>query len=282
MGTHFTSRRMPFKCWFFLMIVRSCVVSSGSSQEAEVHLNEPCTAVVKEIMGRMDRAQLLCSTPSGKAYHIPYVDTDWIRRKEYAKELFSGETQLQLPPNTLIYEKTQTLVLEAPPKLIKVDTDVARRRLRNLEKTIGTKSLLVVRVRATNGETTPSEAQLANDVFGDGGDVNNMRSQYLACSYGKLEFMKTQDRTGKTIDIRNGIVTVPLGVSTNVGDEVMVNSINTELQKQFSTAAGKIADHIIYCLPAGTMAEWDIAWAFVNDYRSVYNDIECSHVSTQV
>jgi hypothetical protein len=137
-------------------------------------------------------------------------------------------------------------------------------------------------VQATDGATSLSASQLASDVFGDNGDVNNLRSQYLACSYKKLEFIKAQGRQGRSTNIRNGVVTIHSGTSTSVGDTNMLNALYTQIRHEFSTDLSNLADFVMFCLPPGTMDERDIAYAWMNDYRSVYNDIHCSHVSAQM
>jgi len=68
-----------------------------------------------------------------------------------------------------------------------------RRRL-----TTGTKTVLVVRVVATDRSTTASADQLSDLVFGTNGDLVN-QTQYAACSHNQLQF---QPATG--IGITNG------------------------------------------------------------------------------
>jgi hypothetical protein len=262
------------------------VFTVNSNFQEEKTLTEPCTALVKEIMSNVDRANLQCLTPSGMLYTIPHVDKEWIQQKQSAEELFSGETMLDIPPNTLIDMETQTLQLDFPPKL--VNTIVVdelfrkRRRLLTRAKASGRKTVLVIRVQASNRATSLSETQLASDVFGDNGDVNNLRSQYMACSYNKLELSKAADRNGRSTNIRNGVVTIHSGTSTSVGDGNMLNALYTQIRHQFSTDLSNLADFVMFCLPPGTMDQRDIAYAWMNDYRSVYNDVHCSHVSTQM
>eukprot|EP00980_Cylindrotheca_fusiformis_P015406 scaffold4335_cov119-Cylindrotheca_fusiformis.AAC.9 len=275
------------------VVVDSKVQSSSSSSSEEqtvVLLTEPCTALVKEIMADVDRAKLQCYTPNdGMLYTIPFVETAWIRQKQNEGLLLSGETTLDIPPNTTwIDVNTQTLQLDAPPKLVNsvvvVEESVRRnrRRLATRNKASGIKTVLVVRVQATNRATTKSEAELADDIFGDQGDVNNLRSQYSACSFNKFIISKAKDRNGRSAKIRNGVVTIHPGMATNVGDDRMLNAIYSQLRTQFSTDPTNLADFIMFCLPHGTTDIYDIAYAWMNDHRSVYNDIHCSHVSAQM
>jgi hypothetical protein len=270
-----SAARWVCRCSIFFLVTRS-IASAVDSQYTI--LTEPCTAVVQEIMAEKDTASLQCVTPSGMDYNIPLVDTAWIIQKELSAELFSGETLLDIPANTLIDLKTQTLLLDSPPSL--VNEIEIRNRQRHLTKATGVRTVLAVRVRASNSETSISEAALASDVYGGDGDLVNLRSQYLACSHGKLDFRKAADRNGRSTRIRNGVVTIAVSIPTGVGDQNMVNAINTELNRQFLTHSANLANHVMYCLPPGTTGR--IAYAYINGYRSVYNDKYCSSASIQM
>ena len=50
----------------------------------------------------------------------------------------------------------------------------------------------------------------------------------------------------------------------------MFTEINTFLSNEFGTAAQTLADHVMYCLPPGTMG--GIAYAGVYSWYSVYSD----------
>ena len=53
-------------------------------------------------------------------------------------------------------------------------------------------------------------------------------------------------------------------------DVTMRNEINSWLANEFGTAAQNLANHVMYCLPPGTMS--GIAYAGVNSWYSVYSD----------
>lgn len=241
---------------------------SFQEERSQIPLNEPCTAMIRDIISDVGRADMQCSTPSGMAYSIPNVNKEWIEEKQRNHELISGYTQIDFPPNTMIDATTHALILEYLPILrdpYSGSEFIRRRRLSTAEKASGKKTVLVVRVEATDSTTSLSEIQLASDVFGDNGDPNNLRSQYLACSYGKFELNKAQDRNGTDTYIRNGVVTVELpNVSKSVGDTAMLNAINQELANQFSTPAFNLADFVIYCMPPGVMHPLDVAYAFMD------------------
>jgi len=60
------------------------------------------------------------------------------------------------------------------------------------------KTVLVVRVIATDGATTATEAELSDSVFGTDGDPVNLKSQYEACSHDKMKILPAPSRAGIT------------------------------------------------------------------------------------
>ena len=237
-----------------LSVVLLLRFSSSSPLHARYQtLVEPCTAMVERIESdEEDTMILLCLTPSGKDFVVSSVDANWIEQKMMSDELYSGSTILDIPGNSLINIETQTIELEQPPVLVN-NKNTIRHRHRKLSSTAGLKTILVVRIVALNSETAPSEAQLASDVFGgDGFDFVNVRSQYLACSHGKLEFQKATSRNGLSTDIFNGVVTIYVNVATSVGARSMVNAVNTELTRQFNVHPSNLASYVMYFLPTGT------------------------------
>ena len=143
---------------------------------------------------------------------------------------------------------------------------------------VGEKKILVVRVIAEDdGTTTASENALAGYVFTDS---VNLATQYTACSYGQLNFKKTDDRTltgtndGDETSISNGVTTVRVPKAT-LGD------IKTALNQNFGVnSPSQLADHVMYCLPPNVMN--GIAYAYVNSWLSVYSDKWCNYVSAQM
>ena len=125
--------------------------------------NEPCLGVVSDQFS-VDRDDLLCETPSGMLYNVSSVGDAWVEKHMLSGELFSGETILQIPENTFLNTETETLELVEPPILLQNDPD--GRRLRQLTKTTGDKTVLAVRVLVTNSETTHSADEISEAIFG--------------------------------------------------------------------------------------------------------------------
>ena len=160
--------------------------------------------------------------------------------------------------------------------------DVFDRRGRNLADDV-IKKVLVIRFVASDAQTTATETELADDMFGasgelaDGifdhifddifgasGDVVNLQSQYNACSYGQLQFNALTSNTAVGTD---GVYTVnlPDTVIAGAADSTIRNAARDEATAQLGTLTD-IADHVIICLPPGT-GDW-LAYAYVNHWLS--------------
>ena len=159
---------------------------------------------------------------------------------------------------------------------------------RRLAQTVDvTRTVLVVRVIASDGSSTATPAQLSDSVFGTDGDPVNLKSQYDACSYGKLNFIPAPDRTatGGGVDIVNGATEVSIATSVSQGDIVMRNAISSQLAANFGITGNfgenqDLADYLMYCLPVGTMN--GIAYAFVDSWMSVYSDLWCTYLRCEL
>lgn len=151
------------------------------------------------------------------------------------------------------------------------------------------RTVLVVRVILDDAKYTYADpTRLSNDVFGNGVDSNNLKSQYAACSSNQLLFDKIPDRRmsynpndGGTTDITNGVVDIKVPYSKSAGDGVIRNAVTIKLNSVFGVSSPvELANHVMYCLPSGTMA--GIAYAYINSWNSVYSNEWCNYVSSQM
>ena len=244
---------------------------------------------------------LSCGAPDGRTYRIPDSVTPkaWIQDKTSTGELRSGKTELTLPPGTQINPDTQELLMNGPPGLVN-NPGLGTRNLsvrganafadggiddhqhhsRQLAVT-GTRTVLVVKVILNDGQTTATESRLSDSVFGNGVDTVTLKSQYAACSHDQLIFDKAENRnTGGNI-ISNGAVTVTVDGTTTQGDATIRNAVTAELNSMFGVSSpNQLANHVMYCLPPGTMS--GIAYAYINSWNSVYSDNWCTYLSTQM
>jgi hypothetical protein len=162
------------------------------------------------------------------------------------------------------------------------------RSLRRLQSS-SIRTVLVVRVILDDAKYTYADpTRLSNDVFGNGGDSNNLKSQFAACSSNQLVFDKTPNRRmsyipndGGTTDITNGVVDIKVPYSKSAGDSVVRNAVTTKINSVFGVGSPvELANHVMYCLPSGTMS--GIAYAYINSWNSVYSNEWCNYVSTQM
>jgi hypothetical protein len=219
---------------------------------------------------------LACETPSGKTYKVVSVTSDWVKENVANGKLKSGETELIIDADSMVDEDTAELNTFFPPGLAKKAAN--SRRLAVVE---GNRSVLVVRVEAADASTGFTTLQLSDSVFGTSGDPVNLKSQYLACSHNKLNFVPASDRvkvSGATgSNISAGAVTVQVSTLTSEGDGVMRNAITAALNAQFGvTSPTQLANHVMYCLPPNTMS--GIAYAYINSWNSVYSNQWCTYL----
>lgn len=136
----------------------------------------------------------------------------------------------------------------------------------------GTKNMLAVRIIASDASTTASESEISDGWFGTNGDSVNLKSQYAACSYDKLQ-MNAANSGG----ISNGVTTVTISNTVS-------GTSDSVIREAALTALGSLAtqfDYTMLCLPPGTSGDW-IGYAYMNGSLSVYNDAWCGYVSIQM
>lgn len=163
----------------------------------------------------------------------------------------------------------------------------AHQATRELKK--GTRSVLAVRVLLNDGGYNfTDQTGLSNDIFGNGVDPANLKSQYSSCSYGQLGFEKAVDRTmlvdpnDDTTHIVNGVVDIKVDLTMNAGDEKIRNAVTKKINSVFGvTVPSELANHVMYCMPSGAMINIT-AYAFVNSWNSVYNSQRCNFLSAQM
>lgn len=162
-----------------------------------------------------------------------------------------------------------------------------RRRL----ATSGDIRVLAVRVIASNAEPSFDLTELSDSVFGTDGDPLNLKSQMGACSNGAFNVLPALTRNPDenisptyTPGIRDGVIEVRINVAVddNRNDEAMRTAATNELKRLFSVSSPELAlaNHIMYCLPDGSMSS--IAYAFVGGWMSVYSDRWCTYPTAQV
>lgn len=213
--------------------------------------------------------------PNGLTYQLTNANPAWMNGNR--KSLESGKSKIKIGKGAVIVGEKVDLRGGAPEEVKGLfGRSLEDTNHRKLSSTIGTRSVLAVRVIASDGQYGFDEAVLSDEVFGTSGDPVNLVSQYKACSFDQLNFAPAQ-RPG----ITDGVVTITVSTSTTEGDAVMRNAITDEINRVFGVSSPRnIADHVMYCLPSGTME--GIAYAYINSWNSVYSNEWCNYVSGQM
>jgi len=248
-----------------------------------------CTAVLVEVLvdvqyqandeqvNHGDQRYLACLTDDGSTYKVKAANQNFVKNYFGNRAFKSGETYLTFGSDAVLDPVSNEILSKSPPGLAKKPWESGRK----LAVTNGQKTVLVVRVIASDGSTSASDTDLSNSVFGNGVDFVNLCSQYAACSHNKLEFVKAADKDGPANSIANGVVTVTVNTALADGHSTMRNAITAQLNSDFNVSnPNELANHVMYCLPSGTMS--GVAYASVDSWMSVYSDISCTYVSAQM
>jgi hypothetical protein len=235
-----------------------------------------------ESISSNDDVSLVCLTPSGERYTVIGVPPVWIEQQVNGGELISGTTKLVFANDTTIDTSTGSVNTTSLPSLIG-NGDSGQTPI---FATIGSKTVLLVRVLASNAMTGFSNAELSDGAFGT--DSVNLKTQYESCSYGQLQMVPAVDRASHVDDgnintnIVNGATTVTIAATVGIQSQnTMTNQVTAALIIQFSVLSpDELADHVMYCLPPNSFD--GIAYAYIYNWLSVYKNEWCTYVSAQM
>jgi len=268
------------------------VKSKKSPKKKREKFDKPCVALIQDSQrdmdgGRHQKSSLACALDTGEVYNVDAPE-NWLEEQVHNKKILSGVSKIMMPQNIFVDEENFDIKMVEMPTIMSPVIGSGAPDMRRLSTVEGTLSVLIVRVVASDATTTASESQLANSVFGND-NANpqsvNMRSQYQACSHGKLNFIEAPDRNGRSsrTRIRKGATTLYIeNVSTTRGYSVMENAITMALGDEFGVSSPRqLASHVMYCLPPNTFAN-GVAYAYIGWWLSVYNDEWCLKLSAQM
>ena len=146
------------------------------------------------------------------------------------------------------------------------------RHHRSLAKRQGMSTVLVVRTKAIDGETSCSRNNCRVRTFGgidDDGilDDMNMQSQIDACSYGKMKFVAPDDNTAYPA-VQGGVVTVEL---TQAVIGISHGTVLDWLLAETPNYAGDLGnyDHVMFFMPEGVVFGSAAAFGYVNGKYTV-------------
>ena len=197
----------------------------------------------------------------------------------YKGKLISGKTKI-IAPRSIISNGKLLIPVDAQNGLMMTLESTSGEQLNRRLSVSGTKQVLVIRADGTDASTTSDVETISDKIFGTGEDKLNLRSQFAACSYKKLDFMPYSGATSTGAYIDNGVAEVNLTDTINgTSSEVIMSAMLEAATMKYGDL--QEIDHIMLCLPPGTSGNW-IAYAYINSWLSVYNDNWCNYPSTQM
>ena len=147
------------------------------------------------------------------------------------------------------------------------------------------RKVLVVHVTGKDATTSSppyGPNSLSDEIFGISGDKVNLRTQFKACSFDAFNVVPANGKSDTGVQVTNGVISIEIPEVTiqNAGR----NSVFYAAKGRTETILGDLEsqyDHVMFCLPPGTAENW-IAFAYVNDNMSAYNDVMCHHPVIQM
>jgi len=147
---------------------------------------------------------------------------------------------------------------------------------RKLAKKTGELNTLVVRViDEDNNVADFSNTEMYNNIFDD---VVCLKNQYAGCSHNAINIVAAQNPTDSGTAV-NGVVDIQIDAKISEGSDVMENEATKAAKATFGGNLNDF-DLVMYCQPQ-TGTNW-IAYAYLNSYRSFYNNEWCKSVSVHM
>lgn len=165
--------------------------------------------------------------------------------------------------------------------------EVDPRDRRRLVASTGNQTLLVIRIECNDSVVTANEAEISDNIFGNGVDTFNYKSQTEECSFGQHTISKASDHIENTT-IANAIgsdsvYTVQLNISiineTSMG--LILAAAETQFEDDLDVAVNDLADLVMLCFPPGMNKSW-VAFAVSGGWKSWYWDGFCASPSAMM
>jgi hypothetical protein len=174
-----------------------------------------------------------------------------------ANHVLSGVRTLHVPGATIMNAR-----LYIPPgsnvvfgELLENQNNEGGRKLVNTADLASggvSRTVIAVRIIASDTATTSSAAEISDKIFGTDGDRVNLKTRYAACSYGEITIEPFNGISASGVEIFNGVIEVTIpnnAIDTNRG------AIGNAALSALTALVGEINfqfDHIMLCLPPGT------------------------------
>jgi len=148
------------------------------------------------------------------------------------------------------------------------------------------RSVLVVRVRTLDSNPVYEAKTMSDNFFSE--DRLTLRSQYSACSHGKLTFLPASGQLASGIE--NGILDVQLNIRvSNYSRLELTNEAIIETERILQSSISAAVNNVIICHPPipdrnnsrADTNDW-LAFAYLNQPISVYNGEWCGYISANM
>lgn len=155
---------------------------------------------------------------------------------------------------------------------------------RKLQALEGTRPILAVRVTDSGGLAHPDDASTISDkIFGTNNDAVNLKSQFAACSYGKLDISNEYATDISEHLAAPGVIEIDIPLSLLDNDR---KTIRTELVEATERKLGFMLpgpfENVMYVLEGCyTDCGW-AAYAYVNSWLSIYQGDNYKYAGVQM
>jgi hypothetical protein len=114
------------------------------------------------------------------------------------------------------------------------------------------RTVIAVRIIASDAATTSSATEISDNIFGTDGDRVNLKTRFADCSYGEITIEPFIGISASGVEISNGVVEVNVPNKATDNDR---GTIRNAALSALKSLVGEIYfqfDHIMLCLPPGT------------------------------
>lgn len=224
-----------------------------------------------EAGNELDKEMLRCLTDNGMTYLLDNLPRDFVEKNSH---LSMGDTYIVIPSGHVVVQENGVASIVYPNSTSIVAIPPTRRHLSVQDRRKGIKSLLVLRVNGADSRNSLSQQVLSQRIFGIGTNAPtvNVRSQFHACSFGKIRIVPA---TGQ--GIVDGVASITIGNVKKKDPFNLENQAVAVAEKKLGIAdLSSKFDHVMICLPPGTLyggvrERW-YAYGYLNWYRTVFNN----------
>eukprot|EP00546_Thalassionema_frauenfeldii_P009624 CAMPEP_0178912114 /NCGR_PEP_ID=MMETSP0786-20121207/10078_1 /TAXON_ID=186022 /ORGANISM="Thalassionema frauenfeldii, Strain CCMP 1798" /LENGTH=568 /DNA_ID=CAMNT_0020584651 /DNA_START=624 /DNA_END=2327 /DNA_ORIENTATION=+ len=146
----------------------------------------------------------------------------------------------------------------------------------------GDKPILVVKVTDSAGRArTESSAQIGDDIFGTLNDPVNLASQMRACSFNKLNII--EGPVNELLRAAPGVVEVTIDIQLTENDRYAIhNAVTEKVNTKLGITLPGPYEQVMYVLEKCYVGCGWAAYAYINSWMSVYQDVYYKQVGVQM